>query len=458
MRKISIIIIILSSLLLVSCKSYLDLKPYGKTIPKTAEEYSAMIHNMLNDIEQEKDGAYIMPNTHNVIFWEAISDNLDANIYLGKEVIPYYVGGVVQTPIYGRLYQSIRDCNIVLDGLKDDKSADAQKVLSTAYAIRGVCYYELLKFYCKPVVGGVYPELGMPIVQTFDMEARPIRSSYETTVKLIEEDFDKALSYNMNDKVYLFTADVVKAYKAKLYHWTAQWSKAAEISMELLDKYRLLTRDEYAKIVLGTSTFSNMILRYKASMQQGDVIDRVYRSLRNRPVSRDFIDIFDNAQKDIRYKESINVMRNPIKLFMGTIRPEEMLLICAESKFYLNKKDEALQLINRLRANRFENYTPLTMESIPQLPNNSPVKVDAMGNQLTPLSQLIINERRKELFMEGDRFTELKRLGSPEFWVTRDGLVYTTKKFMYTFPIPVADILINNGIIQNEGYIEFINN
>lgn len=38
-----------------SCNSYLDLKPYGETIPKTPEEFSALLHSILNDIDYGTD-------------------------------------------------------------------------------------------------------------------------------------------------------------------------------------------------------------------------------------------------------------------------------------------------------------------------------------------------------------------------------------------------------------------
>jgi hypothetical protein len=69
------------------------------------------------------------------------------------------------------------------------------------------------------------------------------------------------------------------------------------------------------------------------------------------------------------------------------------------------------------------------------------------------LMQAILNERRKELYGEGDRFWELKRNGSPSFWVAANGRRYTTQAFMYTFPIPKVDVQIINGLIQNPGYI-----
>ena len=70
---------------------------------------------------------------------------------------------------------------------------------------------------------------------------------------------------------------------------------------------------------------------------------------------------------------------------------------------------------------------------------------------------LILKERRKELFLEGDRFFELKRNGSPEYWVAFDGLKYMIKKYMYTLPIPAHDILLVDGLIQNEGYTDISN-
>lgn len=446
-------------LLLGSCTSYLDLKPHGKTIPKTPEEYSALVHQMIYDIEGEADN-YMMPNTNDVIYSEAVSDNLDANIYLGQEIIPFYLGQQLGKNYYSKLYQYIRNCNIILDGLKDDQTDFSKKVKSVAHAFRGVCYFELTKLYCKAPEGGVYPELGMPIVETFDMEARPIRSSYAKTIEFIENDFVNSLEiFNMQDEVFMFTPDVVKAYMARFYFWTAKWEQAVNVAEDLLAKYPVAPMGTFGQMVLGNTLTPNMILRYKNTMSQShSVSDRVYTSLKNRPVSIDFMNIFDNSTNDVRFIQSVNSRRNPIKLFIGAIRSEEMLLIAAESSYYLQDNDKAISLINTLRDNRIAGNTHITASTIPVVQDRSVVVQDAMGNPLTPLSRFIINERRKEMFMEADRMMQLKRLGSPEFWVSRNGLAYTTRKFMYTYPIPSDDIQLNKGIIQNEGYTEFVYN
>ena len=82
------------------------------------------------------------------------------------------------------------------------------------------------------------------------------------------------------------------------------------------------------------------------------------------------------------------------------------------------------------------------------------VRVNAEGGAFTPLLWAIHCERRKELFMEGDRWFDLKRNGCPEFWIAKDGLKYETKQFMYTAPIPSRDIDLIPGMIQNEGYVK----
>ena len=64
MKRIKIILLFaLTTLLCVSCSNYLDIKPYGRTIPKTAEEFSALLHEQLNTIDAGND-SYIIGMHH----------------------------------------------------------------------------------------------------------------------------------------------------------------------------------------------------------------------------------------------------------------------------------------------------------------------------------------------------------------------------------------------------------
>ena len=46
-----LLFIFTAAAVLQSCTDYLDIKPYGRTIPKTADEFSSLLHYHLNEID-----------------------------------------------------------------------------------------------------------------------------------------------------------------------------------------------------------------------------------------------------------------------------------------------------------------------------------------------------------------------------------------------------------------------
>lgn len=457
MRKL---LIITFAVFICSCSNYLDLKPYGKVIPKTAEEYSAMVHYILNQIEYGKP-ILIVEDENAIVDIEASADNLDANIYLGSDNLPYYIGGLTFTLYnnYSELYARVRDCNIVIAGLAADETPLAKTVTATATAMRGICYYQLLRQFCQPVSAGVYPEDGLQLVDEFDMEARPLRSSYEKTVEFIEQDLLTAMKYNMTDELYMFTADVVKGYLARLYFWTGNYTEAIKYAEPLLTQYPLLKGEAYKNMMTTASKTGNILI--KSTVKREDIgagggSSTASEYLKYRPVSKQFIDLFDDKANDIRYNMFVSTRRAIIKRPIGGMRSAEFALILAESYYHTKDNTKALQTINNLRANRINNYTELTTGTIPVQSTGLIVK-DATGAELTPLITLILNERRKELLLESDRIYELKRNGSPAMWVSRSGLCYRTESYMYTYAIPIKDTELIKGLKQNPGYDEYVN-
>jgi len=93
------------------------------------------------------------------------------------------------------------------------------------------------------------------------------------------------------------------------------------------------------------------------------------------------------------------------------------------------------------------------MDNLPKIDENYLIKGDFNGETLTPLLYSIMIERQKEMFMEGDRWFELKRNGRPEFWSSRDGLKYVTSEYLYTAPIPMQETDLVEGFKQNPGYV-----
>ena len=457
MKKTFIILCI--GAVLCSCTKYLDIKPYGQTIPQTAEEFSALLHYHLDLIDQGEET--ILGNISSVCDYECYTDNLEAILqsYPKGNYIPLYIGDQLNDKqlYYSNLYAVIRDCNIIIDGLEERNTQVGKDVLGTAHAIRGVCYYNLLRNFCEPAVNNGNG-LGVPVVTHFDMEDRVLRSTISQTVQQAESDMLAAISYDISDEIYRFNSDVMRGYLARLYFWAGNWSDAIVYARQVLEKYPLLSGNAYLSMMQEATTMTgNMLIKSCIHSDKRAEYNSAMDYVACRPVSKSLVGLYDaDKENDIRYSLSFSNRRILTKNAFSCLRSAEMQLILAESLYHDNDTEGALSALNEFRRNRITGVIDYTMETLPAVNEDDIIKEDALGNSMTPLLYAILNERRKEFFMEGDRWYELKRNGRPEMWTTKNGLKYTTFEYMYTFPLPVEDIELVEGLVQNPGYDEAI--
>jgi tetratricopeptide (TPR) repeat protein len=455
MKKILYILVVCATVF-TSCTKFLDIKPYGEVIPKTADEFSSLLNTILENIDYGEE--VIIGNPSSAVAFETYADNFEANltVYPAGNSLALYIGTRLsnQQYLYSNLYEVIRDCNIVIDNLQERDTRLGKDILGTAYALRGICYYNLLRNFSEPPVGNMQGD-GVPLVTKFDMEERPIRSSIEKTFAQAESDMLKAIGYDIEDPIYRFNTDVMEGFLARLYFWTGKWGQAQIYAEKVLKKYPLLKGDSYLEMMTSRmSPKGNMVIKGFILSESSSLTDYngTESQLTARPVSRRFVELFVEKQNDIRYELSFNRKREHKKNGFGCLRSAEMQLILAESLYHGSDHPGALAALNDLRRNRIEGVEDYTMETLPPVNPEEYITVDVYGEPLTPLLNAILNERRKELFMEGDRWYELKRNGRPEFWAAKQGRKYTTYKFMYTFPLPVQDVELVEGLKQNPGY------
>jgi len=452
------ILFFVAALTLVSCTEFLDIKPYGKEIPEDVEDFSALIHYICYDIDNGNTSGTDILDSYSTAgsTFEGIADNMEVNLteYPQGSTLPFYLGGPASSSPYTFLYATIRTCNIVIGEMNEGRDTRAgMDLLGTAYAIRGVCYYQLLRKYCAPPLASD-GQLGVPLVTEFDMEAKPVRSTMQETIAQVEEDLKTAIAYDIQEPMYRFNNTILHGYLARLYHWCGRWSEARQEAQIVLAKAPLISGTDYVKMLnqqfglLGNKLIGQL---YGSTLGMTEF----YNTLKARPLSTRFISLFPEGDADIRHTFFFNAKRQNTKVCYAGMRSAEMALIAMESAYHLGDQPTALQELNDFRRSRISPYTDLTMTTLPAIRDDEYIKEDCYGNPLTPLLYNILVERRKELYMEnGDRYFELKRNGRPEWWVMHKGLKYWNQKYMYTWPLPVEDIELQPDLIQNPGYDE----
>lgn len=249
-----------------SCDEYLEVKNYGQVLPETDEDYATLINNQLSAIDKGTAGAANMLGSFAwMIELECYSDNLNTSLMTSNALSYIYVGTNVNSAQYRFMnyYSLIKDYNIIIDNLKERDTELGKKILATAYTMRGVMYFNLMRECCEAYEKDRATEImGVPNVEHFDIEAKPGRGNIQELVNFIVQDLEMAIRMNQTDEQYRFTADVARAYLARTYFWAQDWKNAIKIAKEVLDKYPLVEGDEYKEMIQSPQgKLGNMLFR-----------------------------------------------------------------------------------------------------------------------------------------------------------------------------------------------------
>ena len=119
-------------MLFTSCGDFLDIKPYGRTVPKTTEEYQALVTEMLTAIDGTNTGetgaGALFFNNEMVRSFETYGDNMETSLTSPSSNMAYYVGNLLGTNeasvYYERFYRVISRCNIILDNYETGRDTE----------------------------------------------------------------------------------------------------------------------------------------------------------------------------------------------------------------------------------------------------------------------------------------------------------------------------------------------
>ena len=418
--------------------------------------------------------------------------------------------------LWTKQYNKIFHANAVIneiDNISDISNEERSEYLAHAHFVRALAYWELVNVYCLPYAEENLQTLGLPLKKTTHSDEDMTRATLKDTYAFIESDLKESLkSPRMDvdkDERWLVSQPAAKALMARFYLFTGDYEKAQKFADEALKSKNatLLDYNNLTTYTLDKGGFYNEetdesinddmsgdnsnVLTYcetynYAAYQFVNYQELYYpqfytvTSTVNMLASQELVNLYD-GETDLRYTNfyvknglidywvygfndkciyhqfsSRNQWGQQMDVFVGASPTvAEMYLTKAEAMVRTGAWNEAMDIVNDLRKNRFS--------------TNSNYSITA-NNQIEALTQ-VLKERRRELpFVM--RWYDIRRFAfneTPEddvelrrtFYTIENGEVdfNTEKEYVlpvkskrYAQPILTSEIQRSHGQIQQNQY------
>lgn len=476
--------------LLISCsKSYLDTPATDRIAEEEALTTTAGCWKLLNGVHR------IMYSSHmgrqdmvgqgtNMMDMDVMGDDVTISSTNDWYLYPYLWLNSHRNPNsatayfnYFFYYEIINNANILIDNVNAAKGSDEEKkaILGQAYAYRGWAYFQMVQLYGERYnANGGNTGPGLRIVLHAQAEVKP-RASVKIVYNQINNDLDSAIlllnGYARANKSHL-NKNVALGLKARVALAQQDWSTAATMAAAARNGFALMDSVTYmsgfnsynnAEWMWGshqqenqttyfTSFFAYMSCNFPAQniiISPRAMQDTLYRQIAKTDVRWQLWDSTGHnlsfpVPTDASGKEvgtRVKFMNRKFKvqdpqLSIGDVplmRAAEMYLIEAEAYAHLNNNAAAANALYQLAKRRDAAYTLSTKT----------------GNAL--LNEILV-QRRIELWGEGFRFYDLKRLNLPldrsrhTFLPSYQHPVPAGDK-QWQFAIPQAEIDATGGIV-----------
>ena len=409
----------MASLLILStaaCEDYTDVTPKGSLVIETADQFLETVSlpnrgypinnfQYLSDDQWMKEGDVIgkTPNINTINF--TFDETTDRVSLLNT------------SSFYNQAYTYINRWNTIISLVDDSKGDASTKQLAKAEAkiYRAYDHFLLVNIYAK----GYDPQTaatdgGICIMDKFDLEAQPAKSTVAQVYAFIQKDIDEALPYLQEKPMDVYHPSLAFAYafKAKVHLFKreiASAKEAAEKSLSYNNKIfdMVAYNTQGGPNVVAVPAANNIeVLSYMYMTGYNEmnfayqyIISPELRTLFGTNDAR--FNLFFNTTSTTNLDQGSNTAYWATvytKFFYPTVgmKTTEVYLMLAECYAREDKFTEAVNVLNTLRAKRILSGT---------------VNL-AVPTTRKETMDLVINERRKELLLGFNRFFDLKRLNT----------------------------------------------
>lgn len=367
--------------------------------------------------------------------------------------------------LWNSLYRIIGNANLVIekDGqIGDDlnTSIKPENYFAQAYAVRALAYLQLASLYCDNY-GETNQELGLPLVDKFDIQVKKSRSTVKQTYDFILADLKKAeksilSKYEGDANTKNMTLHALNMVYARYYLAIKDYPNAQLYADKVLANFSGLSKDKVANYFNvssegeGEETIFQLDNNAKDLPSSNDGLLATWSSAgtyKQNFATRAFYNKLGNAdvRKNTWYQNNSFVQGlgdnpKPIDVLKYTsferdivvFRRSEAVFIRLEALYHTNPALALTELNTWVKTNRDPAY--------------------AYAGTGTAVLDEILFQKNAELFLEGTRRTDLKR-NNIGFTNSQTQVAITSDKKQFRFlPIPQSELNNNPNMVQNPGY------
>lgn len=360
--------------------------------------------------------------------------------------------------VYRMYYRIIANANVLINGIDGAVGPDSDKKIIKGQALvyRAWAHFQAVQLWGKRFAAGTAnDQLGVPLLTVNTLEGQP-RATVAQVYQQVNKDLDEAITllagYNRTGSAAKsnFNVTVAKGIKARVALTQQNWAEAAKFAGEARQGYTLMSNAQYqsgfnnldnpewmwgSRQIADHNTyfysyFASMGANFNGSnvRTQPKAINSVlYNQIPATDVRKSMWDLtgagvpVPPGGRRIAY-QSKKFLSESASSSIGDVpymRAAEMFLIEAEALARQGKTTEAQDVLFTLVKNRNAAY----------------VKSTNTGQAL--IDEIMFN-RRVELWGEGFRFTDLKRLDLP---LDRTGIPNHNPSISLVMTVPAGDKL-----------------
>jgi len=469
-------------------KTFLDQKPFNSVVLseaiKTEDDMSTALTGLYASLRATDFYGRTFAIKGDLMADKCFLSSANSGRYVSFNLYNFTKTDGQASAIWSNGYNAIKNANFIINaGLDPAANPNVSQLMSEAYAIRGLVYFDLVRNFGLPYTTAPSSP-GVPIVTKFEVSSKPARNTVAEVYAQVIADLTKAISlakynqgqtmnFTLTAKTRAINSSFMTKYAAetllaRVYQHKGDWANAKAAALDVI-----------ANSGFTLATSSNVISYWKGAAPLTGKVETMFEvtSDANNQVSDGTLAVFligkpgGGAYGDMLATKAFYDTYTTTDTRRGLISPEvrsgqlgtahyvakypidnvnlddvkvvrfsEAYLILAEAYYNLGDITNANATLNKFVVNR----------------DPKAVYASSGAQVLTD----ILDERAKEFAFEGYRFWDLTRLGytfvKPQ---GQDASNAITIKITVApgntnllFPIPNDEILVNPNVTQNAGY------